>query len=50
MDVTVEGLETAEHVKRMRELGISYAQGYFFGRRLPPENVAGTFLSRARHS
>jgi len=47
MDVTVEGLETAEHVERMRELGISYAQGFYFGRPVPPEE-AGTFLAGAR--
>jgi diguanylate cyclase (GGDEF)-like protein/PAS domain S-box-containing protein len=30
MDVTVEGLESAEQVARMRELGIDYAQGFYF--------------------
>ena len=36
MDVAVEGLETAEHVKRMRAIGITYAQGFHFARPLPP--------------
>jgi diguanylate cyclase (GGDEF)-like protein/PAS domain S-box-containing protein len=40
MDVTVEGLETAEHVERMRGLGIQYAQGFYFARPLPPEEAA----------
>ncbi|HEY0139875.1 MAG TPA: EAL domain-containing protein [Thermoanaerobaculia bacterium] len=40
MEVTVEGLETAEHVERMRGLGIAYAQGFYFARPLPPEQAA----------
>jgi EAL domain-containing protein (putative c-di-GMP-specific phosphodiesterase class I) len=39
MDVTVEGLETAEHAERMRGLDISYAQGFFFARPLAPEEA-----------
>jgi diguanylate cyclase (GGDEF)-like protein/PAS domain S-box-containing protein len=39
MDVTVEGLETAEHMERMRDLGIPYAQGFYFARPLPPEEA-----------
>ncbi|HEX7828100.1 MAG TPA: EAL domain-containing protein [Thermoanaerobaculia bacterium] len=35
MDVIVEGLETAEHVERMRGLGIRFAQGFHFARPLP---------------
>jgi diguanylate cyclase (GGDEF)-like protein/PAS domain S-box-containing protein len=30
MDVTVEGLESADQVQRMRALGIDYAQGFYF--------------------
>jgi diguanylate cyclase (GGDEF)-like protein/PAS domain S-box-containing protein len=30
MDVTVEGLERADQVERMRALGIDYAQGFYF--------------------
>ncbi len=30
MDVTVEGLESADQVQRMRDLGIDYAQGFYF--------------------
>jgi diguanylate cyclase (GGDEF)-like protein/PAS domain S-box-containing protein len=40
MDVLVEGLETAEHVDRMRGLGIPYAQGFYFARPLPPQEAA----------
>jgi diguanylate cyclase (GGDEF)-like protein/PAS domain S-box-containing protein len=35
MRVTVEGLETAEQVERMRTLGVEYAQGFYFARPLP---------------
>jgi diguanylate cyclase (GGDEF)-like protein/PAS domain S-box-containing protein len=37
MDVTVEGIETAEQAARMRELNVDYAQGFFFGRPAAPE-------------
>ena len=40
MDVTVEGLETADHADRMRGLGVSYAQGYYFARPLPPDRLS----------
>jgi EAL domain-containing protein (putative c-di-GMP-specific phosphodiesterase class I) len=45
MDVIVEGLETAEHVERMRDLGISFAQGFYFARPLPPDE-AGRMLRK----
>ena len=40
MDVTVEGLETADQADRMHRLGIEYAQGFYFARPLAPEAVA----------
>jgi diguanylate cyclase (GGDEF)-like protein/PAS domain S-box-containing protein len=43
MDVTVEGIETAEHAERMRGLGISFAQGFYFARPLPADE-AGALL------
>ncbi len=39
MQVTVEGLETAEQVERMRGLDIDFAQGFFFAAPMPPENL-----------
>ena len=39
MQVTVEGLETAEQVERMRGLDIDYAQGFYFSEPLPPEKI-----------
>ncbi len=32
MSVTAEGIETAEQADMMRELGVDYMQGYYFGR------------------
>ncbi|HEY0157002.1 MAG TPA: EAL domain-containing protein [Thermoanaerobaculia bacterium] len=40
MNVTVEGLETAEQAERMRGLGIEYAQGFYFARPLDPAGAA----------
>jgi diguanylate cyclase (GGDEF)-like protein/PAS domain S-box-containing protein len=45
MDVTVEGLESADQVTRMRHLGIAYAQGFYFS---PPVDAAGALAILAR--
>ncbi|HEX2122756.1 MAG TPA: EAL domain-containing protein, partial [Thermoanaerobaculia bacterium] len=37
MNVTVEGLETADQADRMRTLGIDFAQGFYFAPPLDPE-------------
>jgi diguanylate cyclase (GGDEF)-like protein/PAS domain S-box-containing protein len=39
MDVTVEGLESANQVERMRGLGIDYAQGFYFSRPVDAEKA-----------
>jgi diguanylate cyclase (GGDEF)-like protein/PAS domain S-box-containing protein len=36
MEVTVEGIETAEQAARMRELQVDYAQGFYFGKPVAP--------------
>jgi EAL domain-containing protein (putative c-di-GMP-specific phosphodiesterase class I) len=41
MDVTVEGLESADQVQRMRDLGIDYAQGFYFS---PPVDAGAAVL------
>jgi diguanylate cyclase (GGDEF)-like protein/PAS domain S-box-containing protein len=41
MDVTVEGLESAEQVGRMRAIGIDYAQGFFFSPPVDAEEAIG---------
>jgi EAL domain-containing protein (putative c-di-GMP-specific phosphodiesterase class I) len=47
MEVTVEGLESAEQVERMRSLGIDYAQGFYFSR--PVDAAAATMLLERAH-
>jgi diguanylate cyclase (GGDEF)-like protein/PAS domain S-box-containing protein len=47
MDVIVEGLETSEHADRMRDLGIVFAQGFYFARPLPPDEAARLLVTRA---
>jgi diguanylate cyclase (GGDEF)-like protein/PAS domain S-box-containing protein len=42
MSVTVEGLETADQVDRMRHLGVDYAQGFYFAK--PLDAIAATAL------
>jgi diguanylate cyclase (GGDEF)-like protein/PAS domain S-box-containing protein len=43
MQVTVEGIETADQAERMRELNVDYAQGFYFARPLPPAEVVECF-------
>jgi diguanylate cyclase (GGDEF)-like protein/PAS domain S-box-containing protein len=45
MSVTVEGLETAEQVDRMRTLGVDFAQGFYFARPLEA-SAAGALINR----
>jgi subtilisin family serine protease len=35
-----EGVENADQVRRLRELGCDFGQGYHFGRPLPPDDLA----------
>ncbi|XVO84803.1 EAL domain-containing protein [Pseudomonas palleroniana] len=37
MSMVVEGVETAAQCQRLTQLGVNYAQGYFFARPMPPE-------------
>ncbi|MCL6684052.1 putative bifunctional diguanylate cyclase/phosphodiesterase [Sphingomonas alba] len=39
MNVTAEGVETAEDFERMRDLGVDTIQGYLFGKPLPYERA-----------
>lgn len=45
MDVVAEGVETAAQALALREMGIDYAQGYYFSR-MQPEPVAATLIDR----
>ena len=47
MDVTIEGLETADQAQRMRGLGVDFAQGFFFARPLAPEAIVALMGSRS---
>ncbi len=46
MQVTVEGLETAEQFGRMRALGVDYGQGFFFAAPLPVEEATAMLKGR----
>jgi diguanylate cyclase (GGDEF)-like protein/PAS domain S-box-containing protein len=39
MQTTAEGVETAEELQLVRDLGCSLVQGYIFGRPMPPEEA-----------
>jgi diguanylate cyclase (GGDEF)-like protein/PAS domain S-box-containing protein len=44
MDVTVEGVETAEQLARARTILCDHGQGFYFSRPLPSEELAGLIL------
>src|ERR1700755_1950690 len=49
MSVTAEGIETAEQLDGLKQLGVNFAQGYLLGRPVPNaelEQLPVTFRSR----
>ncbi|MFB9952669.1 putative bifunctional diguanylate cyclase/phosphodiesterase [Rhizobium puerariae] len=46
MEVVVEGVESEEEADALKALGCEIAQGYFFGRPMPAERIAGWIESR----
>jgi len=46
MDIVAEGVETAEEAATLRDLGCPAAQGYFLGRPMPVDAIAGWLLTR----
>ncbi|MCZ6856912.1 MAG: EAL domain-containing protein, partial [Gemmatimonadetes bacterium] len=38
MQVIAEGVETTEHIAKLRELGCEQAQGHFFCEAMPPDS------------
>ncbi len=47
MDVVIEGVESEEEAEALKCLGCSCAQGYFFGRPMPADRIAG-WIERRR--
>jgi diguanylate cyclase (GGDEF)-like protein len=45
VDVTAEGIETAEQLERLRELGVDTGQGYYFARPLAAEHITARLAS-----
>jgi diguanylate cyclase (GGDEF)-like protein len=48
MDVTAEGIETAEQVRDLRDLDCQYGQGYFFFKPLTKEDARAVLQSHGR--
>ena len=46
MDVTAEGIETAEQVRGLRDLACEFGQGYFFFKPLPKDDARAVLQSR----
>jgi diguanylate cyclase len=46
LSVTVEGVETVAQVERLRAIGCDTAQGWYFGKPAPPEEIAERFAAR----
>lgn len=48
LSVVAEGVETREQLKRLREMGCDYAQGFLFSKPLTAEEYEKSFLSKAK--
>jgi diguanylate cyclase len=46
LEVVAEGVETAEQSRHLRDLGCDTAQGYFYGRPVPAEEVEARWWPR----
>ncbi|TDL41128.1 EAL domain-containing protein [Arthrobacter nitrophenolicus] len=49
LHVVAEGVETAEQLAELRRLGVRHAQGFYWSRPLPPEEIPA-WLQRGEHS
>lgn len=50
LKVIAEGVETAEQLQRLRELGCERAQGYLLGRPMPPNEITARIRAQEQHS
>jgi diguanylate cyclase (GGDEF)-like protein/PAS domain S-box-containing protein len=50
MSTTAEGVESADQVEALRELGCGTMQGYFFARPSPPQEIAALFERKLGHA
>ena len=50
LEVTAEGVETAEQLRSLRELGCDLVQGYYFSRPLPAGPIFGLLVSPVARS
>ena len=48
LEVVAEGIETAEQLLMLQQLGCSYGQGYHFARPMPPEDCIALLEASAR--
>lgn len=48
MDVIAEGIETAQQLSQLRELGCEYGQGFFFAKPLPTQEIEQLLLAPTR--
>jgi EAL domain-containing protein (putative c-di-GMP-specific phosphodiesterase class I) len=48
LGVVAEGVETPQQAERLRVLGYPWAQGYYFAKPMPADEVAGLIAGRAR--
>ena len=46
MDVTAEGIETAEQVRGLQELACEFGQGYYFDKPLTKDDARAVLKSR----
>lgn len=50
VDITAEGVETEAQLAHLRQLGCTYAQGYFFSKAVPVTEARSQMLNRAKTS
>ena len=49
LELVAEGVETAEVAKRLAAAGCQIAQGYYFGKPMPPESIAAWCAANSQY-